>query len=237
MAAASDESSSMHVLIVDDEVRLARHVMSALTEAGHDPVVVHDGEKALAKAAETDFDLIVLDVGLPGMDGFEMLKRLRAQHILTRVLMLTARGELNDRLKGLQLGADDYLPKPFAMQELVARVRALSRRYAEEPALVLRIGDLSLNLADQAVHRAGRPIELSTRELTLLKVLMREPGRVFTRTELCERVWEREHEYDTKLVEVFIGRLRKKLGAPPLVQTVRHIGYTVGEHPSPTETS
>src|ERR1700742_1051607 len=121
----------MHVLIVDDEARLSRHVFSALTEAGHDPVSVHDGEAALKKAAETSFDLIILDVGLPGIDGFEVLRRLRAQHNMTRVIMLTARGELSDRLTGLQLGADDYLPKPFAMQELVARVQALSRRYAE----------------------------------------------------------------------------------------------------------
>ena len=219
----------MHILIVDDEVRLTRHVTSALTEAGHDPVAVHDGEAALQSAMKTAFDLIVLDVGLPGMDGFEVLRRLRAQRISSRVLMLTARGELNDRLTGLQLGADDYLPKPFAMQELVARVRALSRRFAEEPVLVLRAGDLSLNLADQTVYRGSEAIELSSRELTLLKVLMREPGRVFTRTELCERVWEREHEYDTKLVEVFIGRLRKKIGQPPIIQTIRHIGYTIPE--------
>jgi len=217
----------MHVLVVDDEARLTRHVVSALTEAGHDPIAVHDGEAALRKAAETNFDLIVLDVGLPGVDGFQVLKRLRAQHIMTRVLMLTARGELNDRLTGLQLGADDYLPKPFAMQELVARVRALGRRFAEEPALVLRAGNLTLNLAEQVVQRDGKSIDLSTRELTLLRVLMREPGRVFTRTELCERVWEREHEYDTKLVEVFVGRLRKKIGQPPLIETVRHIGYTI----------
>ncbi len=217
----------MRVLIVDDEVRLTRHLSSALTEAGHDPVVVHDGEAALQMAKSSPFDLIVLDVSLPGMNGFEVLRRLRAQHIASRVLMLTARGELNDRITGLQLGADDYLPKPFAMQELVARVRALSRRYAEEPALILRAEDLCLNLAEQSVHRGNEKIELSMRELTLLKVLMREPGRVFTRTELCERVWEREHEYDTKLVEVFIGRLRKKIGQPSLIQTVRHIGYTI----------
>jgi len=225
--ATSTGTNEMRVLIVDDEVRLTRHVASALTEAGHDPVAVHNGEDALRAASESAFDLVVLDVGLPGLDGFEVLKRLRAQHIPTRVLMLTARGELNDRVSGLQLGADDYLPKPFAMQELVARVRALSRRYAEEPALMLRIDNLTLNLADHSVHRGTEKIELSSRELTLLKVLMREPGRVFTRTELCEKVWEREHEYDTKLVEVFIGRLRKKIGNPALIQTVRHIGYTI----------
>lgn len=116
---------------------------------------------------------------------------------------------------------------PSRCRNWVARIQALSRRYAEEPVLVLRIGDLSLNLANQEVHRGTHAIELSTRELTLLKVLMREPGRVFTRTELCERVWEREHEYDTKLVEVFIGRLRKKIGPPALMETVRHIGYTI----------
>jgi DNA-binding response OmpR family regulator len=219
----------MRVLVVDDEARLARHVSSALTEAGHDPVIVHDGETALGEAEATAFDLIVLDVGLPGMDGFEVLRRLRGLKIATRVLMLTARGELNDRVTGLQLGADDYLPKPFAMQELLARIRALGRRYAEEPALTLRVADLTLNLANQEVHRGTRHMELSARELTLLKVLMREPGRIFTRTELCERVWEREHEYDMKLVEVFVGRLRKKIGTPPLIQTVRHVGYTIRE--------
>lgn len=217
----------MRILVVDDEVRLTRHVASALTEAGHDPVVVHDGEAALQAARLSKFDLLILDVGLPALDGFEVLRKLRALHITTRVIMLTARGELNDRITGLQLGADDYLPKPFAMQELLARVRALSRRFSEEPALELRIADLALNLADHAVHRGTTSIELSTRELTLLKVLMREPGRVFTRTELCERVWEREHEYDMKLVDVFVGRLRKKLGPPPLIETVRHVGYTI----------
>jgi DNA-binding response OmpR family regulator len=219
----------MRILVVDDEARLSRHVASALTEAGHDPVIIHDGETALGEAERTAFDLVVLDVGLPGMDGFEVLKRMRARNMSQRVLMLTARGELNDRVTGLQLGADDYLAKPFAMQELVARVRALGRRYAEEPELALRVGDLTLNLANHDVHREGRHIDLSTRELTLLKVLMREPGRVFTRTELCERVWEREHEYDMKLVEVFIGRLRKKIGNPPLIHTVRHVGYTIRE--------
>jgi DNA-binding response OmpR family regulator len=219
----------MRILVVDDDVRLSRQIASALIEASHDPVVLHDGEEALQEAAESSFDLIVLDIGLPQMDGFEVLRRLRSRHVTSRVLVLTARGEVKDRVTGLQLGADDYLAKPFAMQELVARVRALGRRYAEEPALSLRVGDLTFDLASHEVYRNTRRIELSARELMLLKVLMREPGRVFTRTELCERVWEHAHEYDTKLVEVFIGRLRKKIGNPPLIHTVRHVGYTIRE--------
>jgi DNA-binding response OmpR family regulator len=221
----------MRILIVEDEIPLSHHIASALMDAGHDPVVIHDGETALGKVEGEPFDLLVLDVGLPGMDGFEVLRRLRAKNMSHRVLMLTARGELNDRITGLQLGADDYLAKPFAMQELLARVRALGRRYAEEPAVTLRVGNLTLDLVNQEARRGDRYIELSARELTLLKVLMREPGRIFTRIELCERVWERMHEYDTKLVEVFVGRLRKKIGSPPLVQTVRHAGYTIRDSP------
>jgi len=217
----------MRILVVEDDVRLARRIAVALTEADHDPVTVHDGEAALDRALGSVFDLIILDVGLPRLDGFEVLRRLRSQHGTNRVLILTALAEVKDRITGLQLGADDYLPKPFAMPELVARVHALGRRYAEEPVLSLRVADLVLDLVDRRVHRGPRLIELSGRELTLLKMLMREPGRVFTRTELCERVWEHPHEYDTKLVEVFIGRLRKKIGEPPLIRTVRYVGYTI----------
>ena len=221
----------MRVLVVEDEVRLARQIASALTEAGHDPIIVHDGERALREARSTLFDLIVLDIILPRMDGFNVLRHLHSQHVASRVLMLTARGEVKDRVTGLRLGADDYLPKPFAMAELVARVNALGRRYPEGPALNLRVGDLTFDLANHEVHRGMRRIDLSARELMLLKVLMREPDRTFTRTELCERVWEHEHEYDTKLVEVFIGRLRKKIGDPPLIHTVRYVGYTIRESP------
>jgi DNA-binding response OmpR family regulator len=219
----------MRILVVEDEVRLARQIAAALTEAGHDPIVAHDGQAALEAATETFFDLIVLDIILPRMDGFDVLRHLRLQHIASRVLMLTARTEVKDRVTGLQLGADDYLPKPFAMTELVARVNALGRRYPEEPVVNLRVGDLALDLVNHHVYRGSRRIELSARELMLLKVLMREPGRIFTRTELCERVWEHEHEYDTKLVEVFVGRLRKKIGNPPLIHTVRYVGYTIHE--------
>jgi len=219
----------MHILVVEDDVPLTRQIAAALIQAGHDPVVIHDGEAALHAAAEAAFDLLVLDIGVPRMDGFELLRRLRSLHVKSRVLMLTVRGETGDRVTGLQLGADDYLGKPFSMPELVARINALGRRYPEEPVVTLRVGDLSLDLVDHQVHRGTHRIELSARELMLLKVLMREPGRAFSRTGLCQRVWEHEHEYDTKLVEVFIGRLRKKLGEPALIQTVRHVGYTIRE--------
>jgi DNA-binding response OmpR family regulator len=219
----------MHILVVEDDIPLTRQISAALMPEGHDAVVIHDGEAALHAAAEARFDLIVIDIGLPRMDGFELLRRLRSLHINSRVLMLTARGEIKDRVTGLQLGADDYLAKPFSLSELVARVDALGRRYPEEPIVTLHVGDLTLDLVDHEVYRDARRIELSARELMLLKVLMREPGRVFSRTELCQRVWEHEHEYDTKLVEVFIGRLRKKIGEPQLIRTVRHVGYSIRE--------
>jgi DNA-binding response OmpR family regulator len=219
----------MHILVVEDDVSLTRQVSAAVMQAGHDPIVIYDGEAALHAATVTAFDLIVIDIGLPRMDGFELLRRLRSLHVKSRVIMLTARGEIKDRVTGLQLGADDYLAKPFSMPELIARIEALGRRYPEEPEATLKVGDLTLDLVDHEVHRGTERIELSAREIMLLKVLMREPGRAFTRTELCQRVWEHEHEYDTKLVEVFIGRLRKKLGEPQMIRTVRHVGYSIRE--------
>jgi DNA-binding response OmpR family regulator len=219
----------MQILIVEDEVSLAKHISPTLIEAGHEPTLVYDGETAVGEAEATHYDLLVLDVMLPGMDGFEVLRRLRAAKIDSRVLILTARGEVSDRVTGLRLGADDYLAKPFSMQELVARVSALGRRFPEKAPMKLQVGDLILNVADGELYRGPHRIELSARELTLLRVLMREPGRIFSRTELCERVWERKHEYDRKLVECFISRLRKKIDSPPLIQTVRHLGYTIRE--------
>ena len=228
-AGAVENYEPMEILVVEDEVGLAQHIFRALTQASHEPTIVHDGETALGEAEAKQYDLIVLDVMLPGMDGFEVLQRLRGAKMDTRVLILTARGEVSDRVTGLGLGADDYLAKPFAMQELVARVSALGRRFPEKAPMKLQVGDLVLNLADRALYRGPRRIELSARELTLLRVLMREPGRIFSRTELCERVWEREHEYGVKLVEAFISRLRKKIDSPPLIHTVRHLGYTIRE--------
>lgn len=219
----------MRILVVEDDLPLTRRITATLTEVGHTPVSVHDGETAVDRAVEASFDLIILDIGLPRIDGFEVLRRIRARHVPTRALMLTARGEVKDRVTGLQLGADDYLSKPFAMPELIARVNALGRRYAEEPALKLRVADLTLDLVNHETYRREQRLDLSARELMMLRILMREPGRVFTRTELCERIWQHPHEYDTKLVEVFIGRLRKKIGEPSLIRTVRHVGYSIRE--------
>ena len=222
----------MRVLVVEDEVRLAAHLARALEHDGHDPRVIHDGKDALIEAREGDYDLVLLDVELPRMNGFEILKQLRAWRVTSRILMLTARGETPDKITGLMTGADDYLTKPFAMKELLARVKALGRRYIEPAETTLRVGELTLNLEERQAWRGERRIELSERECALLKVFMREPGRVFSRAELCERVWQREHEYDTKLVEVFVGKLRKKVDDgenEPLIRTVRHLGYMLPE--------
>ncbi len=224
----------MRILVVEDETQLARQIASSLEQAGHELCLTNGGERALHRIQNSHFDLIVLDVRLPGIDGFEVLRQARKERLSSRVLMLTANGEVQDKVLALQLGADDYLTKPFAMQELLARVEALGRRYAEEPKLTLRVADLSLDLSSRELRRGGRKIDLSAREFALLRILLREPGRVFTRTELCERIWQRQHEYDTKLVEVFIGRLRKKIDGPsetPLIQTIRHIGYTIAGPP------
>ena len=224
------KSESVRILVIEDEVKLATHLSRALEGEGHEARVVHDGKVALVEAREGNYDLLVLDVELPRMDGFEILKQLRSSGVATRILMLTARSENPDKIAGLTGGADDYLTKPFAMNELLARVNALGRRFAEPPSRILRAGDVTLNVETREVSRGERCIELSERECALLKVLMREPGRAFSRMELSERVWERAHEYDTKLIEIYIGRLRKKIdegATQPLIKTVRHLGYAV----------
>src|SRR4030095_6355842 len=159
---------AMQILVVEDEVNLAQRISRALFEAGHEPDIVHDGETALGGAEEKQYDLIVLDVMLPGMDGFEVLRRLRAAKIETRVLILTARGEVADRVTGLGLGADDSLAKPFPLRELVARVSALGRRFPEKAPIKLQVGDLVLNLADRGLYRGSRRVRVSGREPQLL---------------------------------------------------------------------
>jgi len=221
----------MRILVIEDEPQLCRHVTAALRRSGHSTSVHHDGPGGLREALEHPPDLIVLDLSLPGLDGLSVLARLRAATCPARVLVLTARGEVEDRVRGLKAGADDYLVKPFSMEELIARIEALGRRAASPTAAdVLAVADLHMDVQHRRVTRAGAHIALSPREFDLLQVLMQEPGRVFSRTELCERVWQREHEYDTRTVEIFITRLRKKVDAgfvKPLIHTVRAVGYEI----------
>lgn len=221
----------MEILLVEDEPQLAEQVRRALVRAGHMLKTVGDGPSALCELNHKRYDLVVLDVNLPGFDGFELLSRIRADRIVVRVLIVTARSEVGDRVAGLRGGADDYLTKPFAMEELLARVEVLGRRnVASGVAGLLRVGDLCMDEGKRRVNRGDRRIELSPREFEVLQVFMREPGRAFTRDEICERIWEREHEYDTRTVEIFIMRLRKKLDRPgeeSLIRTIRSVGYMI----------
>jgi DNA-binding response OmpR family regulator len=221
----------MRILVIEDETQLARHITSALTRLGHVAGARHAGPAGLQAALEDPPDLVVLDLNLPGLDGLSVLGRLRRDGCPARVLILTARGDVEHRVKGLNAGADDYLAKPFSLDELVARVEALGRRGATPTAAdLLKVADLHMDVQRRRVTRAGRVVALSPREFDVLQVLMQEPGRVFSRTELCERVWQRDHEYDTRTVEIFITRLRKKVDsafALPLIHTLRSVGYTV----------
>ncbi len=225
----------MRILVLEDERQLARHITQALTRHGHAATALFDGIEGLKSALEQTPDLIVLDLGLPGRDGLSVLAELRDRGSSSRVLILTARGEVEQRVKGLKAGADDYMAKPFSMDELVARIEALGRRGATPTAVdLLEVADLHMDVHHRRVSRGGRPIALSPREFDVLQLLMQEPGRVFSRTELCERVWQRDHEYDTRTVEIFITRLRKKVdsGFPlPLIHTIRSVGYTVRTQP------
>ena len=225
--------AGMRILVIEDERQLAGHITRALARRGHCLAAEYDGAKGLAVALDDLPDLIVLDLNLPSLDGMSVLARLRERQSTARVLILTARGEVEHRVKGLQAGADDYLAKPFSMDELVARVEALGRRGATPGAdELLKVSDLHMDIRHRRVTRAGRPIALSPREFDVLQVLMQEPGRPFSRTELCERVWQRDHEYDTRTVEIFITRLRKKVDSSfpvPLIHTLRGVGYAI--HP------
>jgi DNA-binding response OmpR family regulator len=221
----------MRILVIEDERQLAGHVARALARHGHTLSAAHDGVEGLEMALNDPPDLVLLDLSLPGLDGLSVLARLREAQSPARVLILTARGEVEHRVKGLHAGADDYLAKPFSMDELAARVEALGRRgtTSGSPDL-LKVADLHMDIRHRRVTRAGKAVALSPREFDVLQVLLQEPGRPFSRTELCERVWQRDHEYDTRTVEIFITRLRKKIDSPfsvPLIHTLRGVGYTL----------
>ena len=225
----------MRVLVIEDEPHLSQHITKALRRHNHEPSARFDGAEGLQAALLESPDLIVLDLNLPDLDGFSVLNRLREAQCRARVLILTARGQVEDRVKGLKAGADDYLTKPFSMDELIARVEAIGRRGATPIAAdLLKVADLQMDVQHRRVARAGKNIALSPREFDVLQVLMQEPGRIFSRTELCERIWHRDHEYDTRTVEIFITRLRKKIDAglvAPLIHTLRFAGYTIRSPP------
>jgi len=222
----------MRVLVVEDEKKLASFVRKALQAEGFAVDVLHEGNGVAAAVAATAFDIIVLDIMLPGRDGLSVLQQLRAQNLRTPVLLLTARGQPNERVEGLNAGADDYLPKPFVLAELIARVRALGRRGGYSQPLQLRLGDFTLDTITRSAKRDGRVIELTPREYRLLEFLLRSPGRVCSRMAIIENVWDYNFDPGTNLVDVYIKRLREKIdGDAPrkLLHTVRGVGYVMKE--------
>ena len=222
----------MRILIVEDEEHLARLVAEVLGREGHATETVSNGRMALARALTEDYDLLVVDWMLPDLDGIQVVKRLRAADVRVPVLMLTARSQVEDRVEGLDAGADDYLPKPFAFPELLARVRALSRRppeKTEEEDTVLSSGDVTLDPGRHEVRRAGERIELTAKEFALLATLMQRPGRVFTRSVLLDAVWGGTTGAYTNVVDLYVHYLRKKIDAgeePSRIRTVHGMGYT-----------
>ncbi|HVU35818.1 MAG TPA: response regulator transcription factor [Opitutaceae bacterium] len=220
----------MHVLVVEDEAKIAHLIQKGLGDAGFQVTGCARGDAALTLALGEEFDAIVLDVMLPGRNGLEVLRELRGSGRSVPVILLTARDGLADRVDGLNTGADDYLTKPFSIEELVARLRAVHRRSAGDGSNLRSCNDLVLNLLTRQATRAGRVIELTTREFALLECFLRSPGAVLTRNQLCERVWSYHFDPGTNVVDVCVQRLRRKIddGHPvKLLQTVRGVGYAL----------
>ena len=218
----------MRVLVVEDEPELAAFLGRTLREAAWAPDSVTTGEGALEALAVNDYDLVILDLGLPDLEGFEVCRRWRAQGGRTPILMLTARNVLADRVRGLDAGADDYLPKPFAVDELLARLRALARRPPETLPTTLSFDDLELDTAARVAHRQGREIRLTAREFALLEYLMRNPNQVLDRARILEHVWDDNFDPVANAVDVLVGRVRRKVdpdGERPLIFTLRGMGY------------
>ncbi|MFV3524331.1 two-component system response regulator TrcR [Mycobacterium tuberculosis] len=224
------DGSPIRVLLVDDEPALTNLVKMALHYEGWDVEVAHDGQEAIAKSDKVGPDVLVLDIMLPDVDGLEILRRVRESDVYTPTLFLTARDSVMDRVTGLTSGADDYMTKPFSLEELVARLRGLLRRssHLERPAdEALRVGDLTLDGASREVTRDGTPISLSSTEFELLRFLMRNPRRALSRTEILDRVWNYDFAGRTSIVDLYISYLRKKIDSDrePMIHTVRGIGY------------
>jgi len=222
----------MHVALVEDQGKVAGFVRKALHAEGFTVDWLLSGEDLLVAFKAQRFDVIVLDIMLPGRDGLQTLQELRGRGVSTPVILLTARGEVEDRVRGLNAGADDYLPKPFVLAELVARVRALGRRSVEVRPVELRVADLTVDTVARVVKRGGRLIELTQREYRLLEFLVRSSGRVCSRMAIVESVWDYDFDPGSNLVDVYIKRLRDKIdieGSARLFNTVRGVGYTLRE--------
>lgn len=220
----------MKILVVEDEKKIASFIRKGLEEQGFVVDVSHHGDDGYHLATTHGYDAMVFDIMLPGRDGLSILRNIRERKINTPVLLLTARSELNERVEGLNLGADDYLTKPFFVEELVARIHAVTRRNAGESPNVLSIDNLSVNLVTREVTRGGRKIELTVREFALLEYLLRSPGRVYSRIQICEHVWNYNFDPGTNLVDVYIQRLRRKIDTEnnhKLLETVRGVGYRI----------
>ncbi len=218
----------MRILIVEDEPKIAGLLRRGLAEEGHAADVATRGEDALWMSKATDYDALVLDVMLPGIDGFETCRRLRSQGIWAPVLMLTARNAIEDRVAGLDVGADDYLAKPFSFAELLARLRAVRRRGMPERPTLLQVGALQLDPATRAVRRGGAEITLSAKEFALLEILMRRAGEVLSRFQLLEYAWDGDYDNRSNVVDVYISYLREKVDRPfgaRSIETVRGVGY------------
>jgi two-component system, OmpR family, response regulator len=220
--------SRMRILVAEDEKKIAGFIRKALEEQGYEVELASNGDLAYEWVTSRSYDVIVLDIMLPGRDGLSILRQLRERHNTVPVIMLTARSALNERLEGLNLGADDYITKPFFMEELVARVQAMLRRVSGDKLSRLQAGDLTVDLITREVRVGERAVELTAREFSLLEYLMRSPGRVYTRTQILEHVWSYDFDTNTNLVDVYIQRLRKKLdpsAQEPLIETIRGVGY------------
>lgn len=218
----------MKILLVEDEAEIGDLIKTGLEKEEFSVDYCKDGDSGMEHAMSNSYDAIVLDVMLPGKSGLEILKMVRAGQNNVPIIIITARGETEDRIEGLDLGADDYLPKPFFVEELIARLRAIWRRSSETGMSVLSVGTLSANLMSREVVRSGRQIEMTPKEFSLLAFLMRAPGRVLTRTQILEQVWGYHFDPGTNLVDVYIRRLRSKIdfeGEIPLIETLRGVGY------------
>jgi DNA-binding response OmpR family regulator len=232
VSSTAPRTPPLRVFVVEDEQKIATLILNTLKASGFSPEVAYDGESALAKIRTAEFDLIILDIMLPGRDGLAVLREIRSLGISTPVLALSARGEVGERVEGLDAGADDYLAKPFVLAELLARVRALARRRSEQRAGPVQIADLALDPLTRTVRRGSRLIDLAAREYKLLEFLMRSRGEICSRSAIIKHVWEYNFDPGTNLVDVYVMRLREKIDGDSqrkLLHTIRGIGYVLKE--------